>query len=305
MNGTIYPTRQISEIRLTMGWAWARRWLPAVAACASVALVLAAARWAKDPSLNLLAAGGSLVCFYALGYSVRKYQQPFSPSLRHLKRHQYGDVWNSLAATPELAGQSAAGEHEESELRRSVQSTIRNLRELASISPNDEVLEIGCGIGRVGRELVPHCRNWTGSDISEKMLSHAARRLEGVENTRLVLLRGGSLSEFPSKSFDVVFATNMLGHLDEIDRWTYVEEAFRVLRPGGRIFLDNIDLESDRGWIMFVKDAERLRSVERPPYMPRFSTSSEFVAYLSHAEFETIAVHRRPPLFIVTAKKAG
>ena len=305
MSESIFPTRQISEIRLNMGLAWARRWLPAVAACASVALVLAAALWAKDLGLILLAVGGSLVCFYALGYSVRKRQQPFSPALTHLKRHQYGEVWNFLAATRELAGQSAAGEHEESELRRSVQSTIRNLLELASISPNDEVLEIGCGVGRVGRELVPHCRNWTGSDISENMLSHAARRLEGMENTRLVLLQGGSLSEFSSKSFDVVFATNMLGHLDEIDRWFYVEEAFRVLRPGGRIFLDNIDLESDWGWNMFVKDAERLRYVERPPYMPKFSTSSEFVAYVSHAGFDGIAVHRRPPLFIVTAKKAG
>ena len=304
MSETIYPTLQTSGIHKNMAWAWARGWWHAVAACVSVALVLAAALWAKDPILMFLASGVSLFCFYVLGYSVRKRQQPFSPSLTHLKRHQYENVWNSLAATRELAGQSAAGEHEESELRRSVQNTIDNLLELASISSNDEVLEIGCGVGRVGRELVPHCRSWTGSDISENMLSHAARRLQGLENTRLVLLRSGSLKEFPLKSFDVVFATNMLGHLDEIDRWFYVKEAFRVLRPGGRIFLDNIDLESDAGWNMFVKDAERLRSVERPPYMPRFSTSSEFVTYVSRAGFEGIAVHKRPPLFVVTGRKA-
>jgi ubiquinone/menaquinone biosynthesis C-methylase UbiE len=305
MSEVASSARHILDFRLHEGLAKVRHWLPMMAAGVSLAFFLAAAWWNKSFGLRLLAAGGSSFCFYVLGYSVRKHQQPFSPALTHLKRHEYEEVWNSLAATRELAGQAAAGEHEEAALRRSVQGTLRNLLELACISLADEVLEIGCGIGRVGRELAPHCQNWTGSDISEKMLSHAARRLEGMKNARLVLLQSGNLGEFAANSFDVVFATNMLGHLDEIDRWLYVEEAFRVLRPGGRLFLDNIDLESDAGWSMFANDAKRFRSVERPPYFPRFSTASEFVTYASRAGFEAIAVHKRPPLFVVTAKKSA
>jgi hypothetical protein len=45
----------------------------------------------------------------------------------------------------------------------------------------------------------------------------------------------------------------MLAHLDEIDRWRYVQESFRVLRPGGRLFVDTIDIESNEGWGMFVR----------------------------------------------------
>jgi SAM-dependent methyltransferase len=96
----------------------------------------------------------------------------------------------------------------------------------------------------------------------------------------------------------------MLCHLDEMDRWRYVEEAFRVLRSGGRLLIDNIDLESDAGWKMFANDALTFGEAERPPYMPRYSTAAEFSSYASRAGFTRVAVHKRSPLVIVTAEKA-
>jgi len=37
-------------------------------------------------------------------------------------------------------------------------------------------------------------------------------------------------------------------HLESWDRYNYISEAFRALRPGGRIYVDNINLCSDGGW---------------------------------------------------------
>lgn len=297
------PTRGLPGIGLSKEFVWKHRWLPKSVAAISWLLFLTAFFWRRSELLILLSAAIALLCSYAWGYSDRAYGLFFSPALTHLKRKQYAEVWDSLAATRELATVAACGEREETGVRSSVQNLVRNLQELARISPQDDVLEIGCGVGRVGRELAAHCRSWTGCDVSAKMLAHAQDRLKGVDNIRLVALQRGGLREFKAGAFDVVFATNMLGHLDEFDRWRYVEEAFRVLRPGGRLLIDNIDLESDAGWKMFANDGLSFGEAERPPYMPRFSTAAEFVSYASRAGFSEVAVHKQSPLVIVTAEK--
>ena len=293
----------VARIKLNKELAWRHRWLPKAVAICSWLLFLATLFWHKSEPLNILAAGVALFCSYAWGYSDRAFRQPIGAALTHLQRKQYEKVWDSLAASRELANVAASGECNEAGLRSSVENCLRNLLELARISREDDVLEIGCGVGRVGRELQAHCKSWTGCDISTKMLEYAEERLRGIDNIRLVPLRRGGLREFKARSFDVVFATNMLGHLDEIDRWRYVEEAFRVLRPGGRLSIDNIDLESDAGWTMFTNDARAFGEVERPPYIPRFSTEAEFVSYASRAGFKQVTAHKRSPLIIVIAEK--
>jgi ubiquinone/menaquinone biosynthesis C-methylase UbiE len=304
MHENSHAVRRIPGVRLSTEFVWAHRWMPKAAATTSWLIFLAALFWQKSDPVILVSAGTALLCSFVWGYYVRAFRHGFSPALTHLKREQYANVWDSLAASRELACGAASGELEESQVRSSVQGCVRDLIELARITPQDDVLEIGCGVGRVGRELAAHCRSWTGCDVSANMLAYARERLKGIENFRLMPLRRGGLGEFEAGSFDVVFATNMLGHLDEIDRWMYVEEAFRVLRPGGRLSIDNIDLESDAGWRMFANDARNFGDAERPPYMPTFSTAAEFITYATRAGFGNVNAHRRAPLVIVVAEKA-
>jgi SAM-dependent methyltransferase len=294
------------KLKLQTASAFLRRhsWFPWLATIASAA-VLAIAIAERLNVIWAFAATLSLLCSsFVWGYSVRALKEVTDwPPLSNFQRREYAAVWDSLAGSMNDAAVAAAGETSENRLRSSAAESVGNLLELASISARDEILEIGCGVGRIAREIAPHCRSWTGTDISANMLSHASARLEGLENTRLVHLKRVGLDHFAENSFDVVYATNMLAHLDEMDRWRYVQEAFRVLRPGGRIFIDNIDMESEAGWSMFSNDAIRYRDVERPPYMPRFSTAAEFTAYANRAGFIGTQSHHRSPLVIVTASK--
>jgi ubiquinone/menaquinone biosynthesis C-methylase UbiE len=180
---------------------------------------------------------------------------------------------------------------------------VKNLTELAEIRPQDDILEFGCGVARIGLEIAPRCRTWTGVDISTNMLACAAERLQGVSNVRLVKLNQVGLDEFDDNSFDLVYSTNMLAHLDEMDRWRYVKDAFRVLRTGGRLCFDNVDLESDEGWEGFARGTETSQELERPPYSPRLSTAAELSTYALRAGFIQVQAHKRPPLVIVTAVK--
>jgi ubiquinone/menaquinone biosynthesis C-methylase UbiE len=238
--------------------------------------------------------------YFAWGYSSRAREEVLWKPLACFQRRQYAEVWDELAGTLRDASVTATGTAEEPSLRYSAAHCVHNLLSIAGVRPDDSVLEIGCGVGRIGRELCLHCRDWTGADISARMLAFAAQRLRGINNARLVQLREVGLSEFADASFNVVYATNMLAHLDEMDRWRYVQESFRVLRSGGRILLDNIDVESDAGWKIFEYDARRYHQLARPPYMPRFSTASELMSYARRAGFQEITAHPDPPLVIVT-----
>jgi ubiquinone/menaquinone biosynthesis C-methylase UbiE len=278
-------------------------WTPAVATLTS-ALGLVVAFAIHLELFWLVAVAVALLFFaYVWGYSARALKHPLWPPLTDLHRRSYAEVWDSIAVSQKAAAVAVSGHAEEVELQRSGEQTVRNLLDLVSIGAADEVLEIGCGVGRIGLALAPHCRTWTGADISANMVAYARDRLRGVENIRLVQLHEVGLGEFSDGCLDVVYVTNMFPHIDEIDRWRYVEEAFRVLRPGGRIFIDNVDLESDAGWAMFVNDAKRFQSLQRPPYIPRYSTASELMAYAARAGFEHVQSHHRSPLVIVTADK--
>ena len=174
-----------------------------------------------------------------------------------------------MAATPLEARAAASGETTEAGLRRSAAAVEARLIELAGIRSEDDVLEIGCGVGRIGFALAPLCRSWTGADISPNMLAVATDRLRSRDNVRLVHLRDCGLEELKDESFDVVYSTNVFAHLDEMDRWRYVQEAFRVLRLGGRLSIDNIDLESDAGWQVFA-DGARETSRSAPTSGPHW-----------------------------------
>jgi len=240
---------------------------------------------------------------YVWGYATQALTHRLYPPLTDLRRRQYAQAWDLLASSREEAYAAASGQRDEAGLRHSAGNAVRNLVDLVSVNQKDDVLEIGCGVGRIGRELAPFCSTWTGADTSSNMLGYASDRLGSIGNVRLVQLHAVGLPEFEASSFDVVYMTNMLMHLDEMDRWYYVQEAYRILRAGGRIFIDNIGLESDAGWSMFANDAQRFRCLERPPYMPRFSTAAELAAYATRAGFEHVQCHHRPPLVILTSVK--
>jgi ubiquinone/menaquinone biosynthesis C-methylase UbiE len=191
----------------------------------------------------------------------------------------------------------------ETAVRDSAVEPVGNLLELVAINMGDEVLEIGCGVGRIGRELAPHCSRWTGADVSGNMLACASKRLRELNNVKLVKLQGFGLEGFATNSFDVIYSTNVFAHLDEVDRWRYVEDSLRVLRPAGRLFIDNVDLESEDGWSAFAEGAKSAHQTEFSPYLPRFSTTAEMMTYAKRAGFERVQSYQRPPLLVVTAIK--
>jgi SAM-dependent methyltransferase len=204
-------------------------------------------------------------------------------------RSEYKKVWSALSATEDQAKLHVIGVTEEDALRTTGEETLRFLRDSVGIGKEDVVLEIGCGIGRVGKVVAPLCRKWIGCDVTSNMLSLAAERLRGLPGVELKEISGYDLKDVPDASVDVAYCTVVFMHLEPWDRYNYVLEAFRVLRPNGRIYVDNINLCSDGGWKVF-EDHRAFLPANRPPHMTHNSTPQEIETYLKRAGFSDVRI---------------
>ncbi len=111
--------------------------------------------------------------------------------------------------------------------------------------PGGEILVVGVGTG-LELPLLPGNVLVTGIDISAPMLRAARAR---VERKRLAQVKGllvmdAAALEFPDAAFDVALAPYVMSVVPHPER--ALEEAWRVLRPGGTLVIMN-HFAADRG----------------------------------------------------------
>jgi SAM-dependent methyltransferase len=92
-------------------------------------------------------------------------------------------------------------------------------------------LELGCGTGVFLRRVASSGASIRGIDLTSELLTQARAQLCDFPN---VSLDRGNAEQLPYRSdrFDAVYGSSILHHLD---LEAALAEAFRVLRPGGRV----------------------------------------------------------------------
>ncbi len=109
--------------------------------------------------------------------------------------------------------------------------------------PRTDVLDLGCGIGRLAVALAPRCRSVLGLDVSAGMVAEARRRCAHLPGVRVEATPGTDLDALPSRGFDLVLAVDSMPYLVQIGAGalaTHVAGAARILRPGGRLAILNL-----------------------------------------------------------------
>jgi 2-polyprenyl-6-hydroxyphenyl methylase/3-demethylubiquinone-9 3-methyltransferase len=114
---------------------------------------------------------------------------------------------------------------------------------LSRVGPVDSVLELGCGYGRVTREIARAARRVVGIDTAPESLD-LARSLEGGGSCEYLNMDAADL-KFDEGVFDTVVCVQNGICAFGVDREVLLEEAIRVTRPGGRILLSSY---SDKFW---------------------------------------------------------
>jgi SAM-dependent methyltransferase len=121
------------------------------------------------------------------------------------------------------------------------------------LKPNERVLEVGCGIGRIaipltqylkdgsyeGFDIVRHGIEWCQQKITPRypnfnfFVTDVYNKYYHPEGTQVA---SEYVFPFVDDSFDFVFLTSVFTHMLPRDLEQYTAEIGRVLRPGGRCF---------------------------------------------------------------------
>ncbi|MCS6926815.1 MAG: class I SAM-dependent methyltransferase, partial [Candidatus Binatia bacterium] len=174
-----------------------------------------------------------------------------------MHEESYHTFWEQAAATPECARTAVDGSTDEETLQTTGFWTAKQVAAALLLDADDVVLELGCGVARIGRELAPRCRRWCGVDIAANMLAVARSRTAHLDNVELYQLSRTSLEMFADNTFDKAYAVAVFIHLDKEDVFLYLRELQRVLRPGGLLYFDTWNLAHEVGWQRWLMEVEQ------------------------------------------------
>jgi ubiquinone/menaquinone biosynthesis C-methylase UbiE len=119
---------------------------------------------------------------------------------------------------------------------RATYSALDKMRELAGLPVQGRLLDLGGGTGRVASALLKDVDEVVIADVSMGMLRQAYRP------TLKPVCSHSEILPFPSDSFERVIMVDALHHV--IDQPASAREMLRVLKPGGRIVIEEPDINT-------------------------------------------------------------
>ncbi|MBK9927866.1 MAG: methyltransferase domain-containing protein [Anaerolineales bacterium] len=119
---------------------------------------------------------------------------------------------------------------------RATYSSLDKMRELAGLPVNGRLLDIGGGTGRVVSALLKDVDEVVIADVSMGMLKQTHR-----SSFRPVCSYSESLP-FSDNSFERIIMVDALHHV--VDQSASAKEMLRVVKPGGRIIIEEPDIRT-------------------------------------------------------------
>lgn len=179
---------------------------------------------------------------------------------------------------------------------------LEALVRLASPSSEDRALDVATGTGFTALALAPHCRRVVGVDFTPAMLREAAalRRARGASNL-LFCLGDAEALPFVDATFDLVTCRHAAHHFPDLPH--ALAEMARVVRPGGRVVIDDTCAPEDPALAALMNTWERRRDPSHVADLPptRLRKMLEDIGL----EIQAVARSEVPQVFDDWARRSG
>lgn len=171
--------------------------------------------------------------------------------------------------------------------------------ELAEFQTKDDVLDIGCGTGALilaAEQRLGATGKLVGLDVEPGMIAQAKAKADKLKSSATFAQGEITAIPYPDNSFDVVTSSLMLHHVPEEEHAAGFAELHRVIRPGGRVVVADINLAQR-------SSVSRAHGVRQPT---TDTVQRDVPSRLEAAGFEVLrsGKHRLKALSYVVAEKA-
>jgi demethylmenaquinone methyltransferase/2-methoxy-6-polyprenyl-1,4-benzoquinol methylase len=131
--------------------------------------------------------------------------------------------------------------------------------QLLDLPVEGTLLDVGGGTGRIASQLLPYVDRVVLSDLSFSMLREAKSKPIPV-----VIQASSLFLPFPDDFFDCILVVDAMHHFD--DQAGVVTNLFRVLKPGGRLLIEEPDIRKFQAKLILV--VEKLLLMKSQIYTP-------------------------------------
>jgi len=174
------------------------------------------------------------------------------------------------------------------------------LAETAGIKTGESVLDAGCGIGGSSVWLVKErgCKV-VGISLNQRQINNATAFAiqAGLDDDVVFEQNDYNNTGYASGSFDVIWGIESICYAN--DKRKFLQEAYRLLKPGGRIILADFFKEKE----LDDKNARLVKQWANGWAINDFSTREEFEEGLRSVGFTNIEILDITPNIMPSAKK--
>jgi SAM-dependent methyltransferase len=126
------------------------------------------------------------------------------------------------------------------------------------MTPDSIVVDVGCGSGRLAFQLrrYPKLR-YLGTDVVPALLAYAKKRVARPD----FAFRHVTSLHVPAKPATADFAVffSVFTHLLHEESYVYLQEAHRVLKPGGKVIFSFLEFAVEHNWPVFRANTDWVR----------------------------------------------
>jgi len=122
---------------------------------------------------------------------------------------------------------------------------MERIKENLDIKTTDNVLDFGCGIGRLLKPVSKLCHQVVGVDISEGMIGYGLEYCKDNENILFKAMQSETAIPIGSDLVDKIYSFIVLQHTEKHKAFKILCELCRTLKTGGKMLIQYPDIKQE------------------------------------------------------------